>query len=184
MIIILSFVETRDQFSLQNNLGFYVFEQFFLRREINPLSMSQFLKHLKVLCWWAAVVQLCPCNLCCDASSFLMDDLVFNTGEETTCCCFFPPIFFNQACHCIFPPFSSPLLFPSLCHLVTLIAPILLSFKLHHFFFFFCPARICTCNIFYEKHFIDLRCGCGPCGTSKAGLFTGGNCRLFPSRAI
>lgn len=80
-------------FIVGQSLFFMFLNSIFLRREINPLYMSQFLKHLKVLCWWPAVVALCPCNLCCDAPVLFMDLLVFNMGEKTTCCCFSPPVF-------------------------------------------------------------------------------------------
>lgn len=115
--------------------------------------------HLKVLSWQAAVVALCPCNLCCDAPLLLVDLLVFNMGEKTEAVDAFPfPYFLIIPCSIFFHCCHNSLLIPFLCHLVTSLAPVLPSLKLLLF-----PPRICTHNIFYEHYLIDLLCAGGPC---------------------
>lgn len=68
--------------------------------------MSQLLKHLKVLYWWAAVVALHLGNLCCDASLLLVDFSLQHGRQDRTSCCFFPPRFWNCLLQYISPLLS------------------------------------------------------------------------------
>ena len=120
--------------------------------------MSWLLKHLKVLYWWPAVVALCPGNLYCGLFLLLMGLLASNVGEKSGPVAAFSSPLVSNCCSMFFHYFHNSLLFPFLCHLVTSVAPILSSLKLFLFL-----ARICTCNIFYKYHVIDLLCAGGPC---------------------